>query len=429
MTAMRVQSAEEQTFEAVVVERRLVSVEREAAPSPAPGCTRRAGSCSPTCASASSPTASPSSSAATWSCSPGTTSSSAPTGRCWSRWRSPSSSSTPWACTTASCCRCAPCTCSRSPRRCCGRRPSAPWSCTCCTCPSPSSPAIIVVGTFTLFFVFAAIVRTVVLPRVLGAAVPGGHGRHPRRRLAAPHRAAARAPDHAQGLQPRDARRRRQGAARGRARLRSPARAHGRRPAGVRHALRRRRQPHAHADARPHRRRPALRRRRSTWSPTACARSPAGACSSTCSRRRWCARAARPASSRRAPVKRAFDIIVSAGALLVLSPLMLAIALAVKLTSRGPVLYAQERIGLDGRPFKFYKFRSMQQRRRHRGALRVHAGAHQRRGRDQDAVGRGRGGRGLQAGRRSARHRASAACCGATRSTSCRSSGTCSSAT
>ncbi|MEI6727098.1 MAG: exopolysaccharide biosynthesis polyprenyl glycosylphosphotransferase, partial [Actinomycetes bacterium] len=62
---------------------------------------------------------------------------------------------------------------------------------------------------------------------------------------------------------------------------------------------------------------------------------------------------------RRAPVKRAFDIIASAGALLVLSPLMLAIALAVKLTSRGPVFHAQERIGLDGRPFKFYKFRSM----------------------------------------------------------------------
>ena len=67
-----------------------------------------------------------------------------------------------------------------------------------------------------------------------------------------------------------------------------------------------------------------------------------------------------PGEHRRAPVKRAFDIIVSAGALLVLSPLLAAIAVAVKLTSRGPVLYAQERIGLDGRPFKFYKFRTMQ---------------------------------------------------------------------
>ena len=66
-----------------------------------------------------------------------------------------------------------------------------------------------------------------------------------------------------------------------------------------------------------------------------------------------------PGERRRAPVKRAFDILISAGTLLVLSPLMLAIALAVKLTSRGPVLHAQERIGLDGRSFKFFKFRSM----------------------------------------------------------------------
>jgi exopolysaccharide biosynthesis polyprenyl glycosylphosphotransferase len=66
-----------------------------------------------------------------------------------------------------------------------------------------------------------------------------------------------------------------------------------------------------------------------------------------------------PGQGRRAPVKRTLDIVISAGMLLVLSPLMLAIALAVKLTSRGPVFYAQERIGLNGRPFKFYKFRSM----------------------------------------------------------------------
>jgi exopolysaccharide biosynthesis polyprenyl glycosylphosphotransferase len=66
-----------------------------------------------------------------------------------------------------------------------------------------------------------------------------------------------------------------------------------------------------------------------------------------------------PGERRRDPVKRAFDIVISAGALLVLSPLLLGLALAVKLTSRGPVLYAQERIGLDGRRFKFYKFRSM----------------------------------------------------------------------
>jgi lipopolysaccharide/colanic/teichoic acid biosynthesis glycosyltransferase len=63
---------------------------------------------------------------------------------------------------------------------------------------------------------------------------------------------------------------------------------------------------------------------------------------------------------RRAPLKRAFDVLVSLGALLVLSPFMVAIALAVKLTSRGPVFHAQERIGLDGRPFRFFKFRTMQ---------------------------------------------------------------------
>jgi exopolysaccharide biosynthesis polyprenyl glycosylphosphotransferase len=45
--------------------------------------------------------------------------------------------------------------------------------------------------------------------------------------------------------------------------------------------------------------------------------------------------------------------------LLVLSPLFLLCALAVKLTSRGPVLFVQTRCGLGGVPFKFYKFRTM----------------------------------------------------------------------
>jgi len=57
--------------------------------------------------------------------------------------------------------------------------------------------------------------------------------------------------------------------------------------------------------------------------------------------------------------KRAMDIVGSALALLLLSPLMLAVALAVKLTSRGPVIFRQQRAGLGGRPFTFYKFRSM----------------------------------------------------------------------
>lgn len=57
--------------------------------------------------------------------------------------------------------------------------------------------------------------------------------------------------------------------------------------------------------------------------------------------------------------KRAFDIVVSGLALLFGLPLLLLIALAVKLTSRGPVFYRQERIGLDGEPFKMIKFRTM----------------------------------------------------------------------
>ena len=53
------------------------------------------------------------------------------------------------------------------------------------------------------------------------------------------------------------------------------------------------------------------------------------------------------------------DYVLGALALLVLSPLMGAVALAVKWTSPGPVLYRQERMGLDGVRFQMYKFRSM----------------------------------------------------------------------
>jgi Undecaprenyl-phosphate glucose phosphotransferase len=58
-------------------------------------------------------------------------------------------------------------------------------------------------------------------------------------------------------------------------------------------------------------------------------------------------------------VKRAMDILLSAVALVVLSPVMLVIALLVKLTSPGPVFFRQERCGLNGRPFQMLKFRSM----------------------------------------------------------------------
>ncbi|MCA3253821.1 MAG: TIGR03013 family XrtA/PEP-CTERM system glycosyltransferase [Pseudomonadota bacterium] len=58
-------------------------------------------------------------------------------------------------------------------------------------------------------------------------------------------------------------------------------------------------------------------------------------------------------------VKRAFDLL-SAGALLVLTaPLMLITALLIRLDSRGPVFYRQERVGLNGRTFEVTKFRSM----------------------------------------------------------------------
>ena len=58
-------------------------------------------------------------------------------------------------------------------------------------------------------------------------------------------------------------------------------------------------------------------------------------------------------------IKRAVDFVVSALLLIVLSPLIAAIAVAVKLTSRGPALFRQRRMGLDGEPFTLYKFRTM----------------------------------------------------------------------
>jgi exopolysaccharide biosynthesis polyprenyl glycosylphosphotransferase len=58
-------------------------------------------------------------------------------------------------------------------------------------------------------------------------------------------------------------------------------------------------------------------------------------------------------------LKRAFDAVASAVLLVLLSPLFLVVALAVKLTSRGPVFYRQERMGLDGHVFEMLKFRTM----------------------------------------------------------------------
>jgi exopolysaccharide biosynthesis polyprenyl glycosylphosphotransferase len=57
--------------------------------------------------------------------------------------------------------------------------------------------------------------------------------------------------------------------------------------------------------------------------------------------------------------KRAFDVCFSLLALLAASPIMIVAAVAIKATSRGPVFYCAERIGLDGVPFRMIKFRSM----------------------------------------------------------------------
>ena len=58
-------------------------------------------------------------------------------------------------------------------------------------------------------------------------------------------------------------------------------------------------------------------------------------------------------------LKRLFDVAASAAGLLLLAPLLLAIALWIRLDSPGPVFFRQERVGLRGRPFRIFKFRSM----------------------------------------------------------------------
>jgi hypothetical protein len=58
-------------------------------------------------------------------------------------------------------------------------------------------------------------------------------------------------------------------------------------------------------------------------------------------------------------VKRLMDFIIASVVLILISPIMAIIALAVKLTSPGPILYRQERCGLNGKAFDMYKFRSM----------------------------------------------------------------------
>lgn len=66
-----------------------------------------------------------------------------------------------------------------------------------------------------------------------------------------------------------------------------------------------------------------------------------------------------PFAGYRGAIKRAMDVTVALGALLVLSPLLIAVALAVKFSSPGPAIFRQRRYGLDGREIIVYKFRTM----------------------------------------------------------------------
>jgi len=70
-----------------------------------------------------------------------------------------------------------------------------------------------------------------------------------------------------------------------------------------------------------------------------------------------------PAKEWQLLIKRAFDIIASGLGLVLLSPVFLITAMLIKLTSKGPVFFIQKRVGLNGRKFILYKFRSM-----HKGA-------------------------------------------------------------
>jgi undecaprenyl phosphate N,N'-diacetylbacillosamine 1-phosphate transferase len=58
-------------------------------------------------------------------------------------------------------------------------------------------------------------------------------------------------------------------------------------------------------------------------------------------------------------IKRVLDLLVSLTALILLSPLLIAIAIIIKLSSKGPAIFRQERAGKNGKPFILYKFRTM----------------------------------------------------------------------
>lgn len=66
--------------------------------------------------------------------------------------------------------------------------------------------------------------------------------------------------------------------------------------------------------------------------------------------------------------KRAIDTVLSLLALVILSPLLLITAIAIRLSSPGPVLFRQQRLGLHGKEFTIYKFRSMTVGAEHTGS-------------------------------------------------------------
>ena len=74
---------------------------------------------------------------------------------------------------------------------------------------------------------------------------------------------------------------------------------------------------------------------------------------------RWALPPRRRQASVACVAKRAFDIVGAAALLVLLSPVLVLIAVAVKLTGRGEVFFGHERVGVGGRPFRCWKFRTM----------------------------------------------------------------------
>ncbi len=77
--------------------------------------------------------------------------------------------------------------------------------------------------------------------------------------------------------------------------------------------------------------------------------------------------------------KRVFDIVVSGVALLLLLPLMIIVAVAIKITDGGPIFYRQTRLTKDGKEFEIIKFRSMRQDAENDGVARLSCGENDRR--------------------------------------------------